>query len=106
MSLGALGLARASHAGAEDALGFVQQQHQRIEQLLREQASNSRDAQVRHALGSFVDYQHLTRRAFDEPCPASEPACEDIWASYNDDQRAEVRHLLEPLPRKRDERYL
>ncbi|HEV3192698.1 MAG TPA: ABC transporter substrate-binding protein [Polyangiaceae bacterium] len=107
LALGALGLARAVHAGAaEDALGFVQQQHQRIEQLLREPASSSRDAQVRQALGSFVDYDHLTRRAFGQPCPASEPACEDLWAGYNDNQRVEVRDLLEQLVRKKYERNL
>jgi ABC-type transporter MlaC component len=104
--LGALALARASRAGGEDALAFVQQQHQRIEQALREPASGSRDGQVRQLLGAFVDYDQLTRRSFGEPCPASEPACENLWAGYSSDQRTELRDLLEQLVRKKYEHNL
>jgi len=101
-----LSLARPTRAGAEDALAFVQQQHQRIEQVLREPASSARDAQVRQLLGAFVDYDQLTRRSFGEPCPASQPTCEDLWAGYSSDQRTEVRDLLEQLVRKKYEQSL
>jgi phospholipid transport system substrate-binding protein len=95
--------ARAADAGAE---GFVQQQHERIEGLLHQPASPSRDAQVRQALGQFVDFDGLAQRAFGEPCPSSEPSCEDLWSSYTGAQRAEVRGLLERLVRKTYENNL
>jgi phospholipid transport system substrate-binding protein len=95
--------ARAADAGVET---FVQHQHERIEGLLHQHASASRDAQVRQALGEFVDFDGLTQRAFGEPCPGSEPSCEDLWSSYSEAQRAEVRGLLEQLVRKTYENNL
>jgi phospholipid transport system substrate-binding protein len=95
-----------SSAGTDDPLGFVQQQYRRIEQLLRAPSSGARDAQVQEALGAFVDYDELTRRAFGEPCPATEPGCEDLWNGYADAQRAELRQLLEQMVRKTYQRNL
>src|SRR5579859_5281045 len=83
------GIVTASFAHAADAgpEGFVQQQHERIKGLLHQPASPSRDAQVRQALGQFVDFDALSQRAFGEPCPSSEPSCEDLWSSYSGAQR-------------------
>ncbi|HXX65588.1 MAG TPA: ABC transporter substrate-binding protein [Polyangiaceae bacterium] len=93
-------------ASAEDAQAFVQQQHHRIEQLLRQPVSSARDTQIQQALSEFVDYGELTRRAFGEPCPPSEPSCEDLWAGYDDAQHGELRDLLEQLVRKTYQRNL
>jgi phospholipid transport system substrate-binding protein len=106
-ALTALSLGAASPAGAaDDPLAFVQSQHHQIEQLLRQPASPARDGQLYGALGSFVDYDELTHRAFGEPCPGTEPSCEDLWAMYSPDQRTEVRGLLEQLVRKTYQRNL
>jgi phospholipid transport system substrate-binding protein len=101
-----LAMAPLSGAAAEDAQGFVQQQHHHLEELLREPASATRDTQVHQALAGFVDYDELTHRSFGEPCPAAEPSCEDLWAKYDDAKRAEVRGLLEQLVRKTYQRNL
>jgi phospholipid transport system substrate-binding protein len=85
---------------------FVQQRHQHIEGLLRQPPSQSRDEQVRQALGEFVDFDGLAQRAFGEPCPSAEPSCEDLWQGYSDAQRDEVRGLLEKLVRKTYEKNL
>jgi phospholipid transport system substrate-binding protein len=85
---------------------FVQQRHQHLEGLLRQPPSPSRDEQVHQALGEFVDFDGLTHRAFGEPCPGAEPACDDIWQGYSDTQRDEVRGLLEKLVRKTYEKNL
>lgn len=93
-------------AAADDAQGFVQQQHRAIEQFLHEPASEAREAKVHRALGTFVDYDELTHRAFGEPCPASEPSCDDLWVGYSEEQRVELRSLLEQLVRKTYKRNL
>jgi ABC-type transporter MlaC component len=93
-------------ATASDAQAFIEQQHRHVEQLLHTPPSSSRDTQIHHALASFVDYDDLTRRAFGQPCPESEPQCEDLWAGYNDPQHAELRGLLEQLVQKNYERNL
>jgi phospholipid transport system substrate-binding protein len=85
---------------------FVQQRHEHMEGLLRQPASQSRDEQVRQALGEFVDFDGLTQRAFGEPCPSAEPSCEDIWQGYTDAQHEEVKGLLEKLVRKTYEKNL
>jgi ABC-type transporter MlaC component len=85
---------------------FVQQEHHHIEQLLRSPESSAREAQIQQALGTFVDYGELTRRSFGEPCPAEEASCQDLWASYDDGQRTELRDLLEQLVRKTYQRNL
>jgi phospholipid transport system substrate-binding protein len=95
-----------SLAAAEDAQGFVEREHQRIEQLLRQPDSAAREGDLGKALASFVDYDELTRRAFGEPCPVAEPSCEDLWGSYSEAQRTEVRGLLEQLIRKNYEKNL
>src|SRR5580692_6583341 len=101
-------IATAATATAEDppAEVFVQQRHEHMEGLLRQPPSQPRDEQVRQALGEFVDFDGLTHRAFGEPCPGSEPSCEDLWQGYSDAQRDEVRGLLEKLVRKTYEKNL
>jgi ABC-type transporter MlaC component len=93
-------------AGSDDPQEFVREQHDRIEQLLHESVSSARDSRIREALGNFVDYDELTHRAFGEPCPRSEPGCEDLWVGYSEDQRVELRNLLEELVRKTVKRNL
>jgi phospholipid transport system substrate-binding protein len=93
-------------ASADDPQEFVRDQHHRVELLLHEPVSASRDARIRDALGTFVDYDELTHRSFGEPCPHAEPSCEDLWTGYTEDQRAELRSLLEQLVRKTYRRNL
>jgi phospholipid transport system substrate-binding protein len=104
--LSSLALTRSGHADADESQAFVRDQHHRIEQLLHEPGSSSRDARIHEALGTFVDYDELTHRAFGEPCPRAEPSCEDLWTGYSDTQRAELRVLLEQLVRKTYRRNL
>jgi phospholipid transport system substrate-binding protein len=105
-ALTALAVTAPGRAAAEDAQAFVEHQHHRIEQLLHQPESPSRDSQVHESLSAFVDYDELTHRAFGEPCPSSEPSCDDLWSKYDDGQRSEVRGLLEQLVRKTYQRNL
>ncbi len=93
-------------AGAEDAQGFVEREHQRLAKLLREPESPARQTELGKAISGFVDYDELTKRAFGEPCPASEASCENLWSGYSEAQRSELRGLLEELIRKNYERNL
>jgi ABC-type transporter MlaC component len=90
----------AGHARADPAQSFIEQEHAKLDQLLHQPASPGRDQEVDRALDSFVDYDELTRRAFGEPCPASIPSCDDLWAKYDDGQKAKLRDLLGQLVRK------
>ena len=90
-ALTAVAIGVSSSAAAEDPQAFVEHQHHHIEQLLREPQSPSRDTQVHESLSAFVDYDELTHRAFGEPCPISEPSCDDLWSKYDEGQRAELR---------------
>jgi phospholipid transport system substrate-binding protein len=85
---------------ADDAQGFIEHEYAHLAQLLRDPASSNQDAKINQALEGFVDYDELTRRAFGEPCPASLPACDDLWAKYTDAQKAELRDLMGQLVRK------
>jgi hypothetical protein len=105
-AVGALAFAVPSHAAPEDAQAFVDREHHRLEALLREPESPARDAKLNDGLGLFVDYGELTNRAFGEPCPTSEPSCDDLWAKYDPGQRSELRTLLEQLVRKNYKRNL
>jgi len=96
--LGALALSLPAHA--EDAQTFIQHEHAKLDRLLHQPESAGRDADVNAALDRFVDYDDLTKRAFGEPCAASLPGCEDLWAGYSDAQKAELRDLLSKLVRK------
>jgi ABC-type transporter MlaC component len=96
----ALALAPSSLASADDAQGFIEHEHDKLDHLLHEPASPARDAQINQALDGFVDYAELTRRAFGEPCPAAVPSCEDLWTQYADAQKEELRDLLGQLVRK------
>jgi ABC-type transporter MlaC component len=93
-------LAVALPAHADDAQSFIEHEHAKLDRLLHEPASSTRDAEVDQALDGFVDYDELTRRAFGEPCPASIPNCTDLWVGYDEKQRAEVRDLLSQLVRR------
>jgi ABC-type transporter MlaC component len=90
----------AGHARADEAQSFIEQEHTKLDQLLHQPSSPGRDQDVDRALDGFVDYDELTRRAFGEPCPASIPSCDDLWAKYDDKQKAELKDLLSQLVRK------
>jgi phospholipid transport system substrate-binding protein len=94
------------NAAAEDPQAFVEHQHHHIEELLHQPESPSRDSQVHQSLSAFVDYDELTHRAFGEPCPVTESACDDLWSKYDEGQKTELRSLLEQLVRKTYERNL
>jgi phospholipid transport system substrate-binding protein len=97
----ALALLAMTHtAHAEDAEGFIKREHTQLESMLHNPASPARDAEVNRGLDGFVDYDELTRRAFGEPCHPSITNCEDLWASYQDEQKQEVGGLLRQLVRK------
>jgi ABC-type transporter MlaC component len=87
-------------AHAEDAQGFIQHEHRKLDQLLHQPPSPARDNEVNAALDAFVDYDELARRAFGEPCPTAIPSCEDLWAAYTDPQKSELRDLLKQLVEK------
>jgi ABC-type transporter MlaC component len=93
----ALGL---TGAAPSSAIGFVRQQQQHVERVLRQRASDSRDAQLDQALKGFFDYDEIVSRAFGDHCPAGAPACEDLWSEYSDSQRAELRGLVERFVRQ------
>jgi hypothetical protein len=106
VAFAALAFAVPGHASPEDAQAFVDREHHHLEGLLHEPESPARDAKLNEGLGLFVDYDELTHRAFGEPCPPSEPSCEDLWAKYDPNQQGEVRTLLEQLVRKNYKRNL
>jgi hypothetical protein len=90
-------LALSAPARAEDAQGFIEHQHQKLEQMLHAPPSPARDADVNSALGGFVDYDDLVQHAFGEPCPASIPTCDDLWAKFTPEQRTQVHDLLKQV---------
>jgi phospholipid transport system substrate-binding protein len=93
-------LSLTSTAHAEDPQGFIQREHEKVDRLLHEPASGTRDTEINQALDTFVDYDELTRRAFGEPCHPSLPNCEDLWSQYSDTQKAELHDLLKQLVQK------
>jgi phospholipid transport system substrate-binding protein len=95
-----------ANAQGTDAQTFVEQEHKQLDQLLHQPDSASRENQIHNAMGGFVDYDELTRRAFGTPCPTAEPACKDLWDGYDDGQKTELRSLLEQLVRKTYQRNL
>jgi ABC-type transporter MlaC component len=102
LSLAVASLAVVSPARADDpaAQGFVEKEHSQINTLLRQPASAGRDAQITQTLDTMVDYDELARRAFGNPCPASEPGCQNHWADLSDAQKAEVTQKLKQLVQK------
>jgi ABC-type transporter MlaC component len=93
-------LALSGPASADDAQAFIEHEHTRLDQLLRQPVSPGREQEIDRALDGFVDYDELTRRAFGEPCPPAIPTCDDLWAKYDDRQRSELKDLLSELVRK------
>ncbi len=100
LSTALFALALAGHARAEDPQGFIEHEHTKLDQLLHQPPSSAREQEVDRALDGFVDYDELTRRAFGEPCPPSVPSCDDLWAKYDEGQKAELKDLLSQLVRK------
>jgi ABC-type transporter MlaC component len=93
-------LAVAAPAHADEAQGFIEQQHQKLFAMLRAPASPARDTQVNSALDTFVDFKELVPRAFGEPCHASLPNCEDMWAHFDKKQQGHLFDLLKAVVEK------
>jgi ABC-type transporter MlaC component len=104
LQAGFLSVALATSAGvslADDgAQSFVQREHVKVTELLKQPASPARDGQINRALEAMVDYEELTRRAFGSPCPITEPACTNHWMPLSDAQKVEVTDLLKRLVEK------
>ena len=98
----AVSLAIAAPAIAQDAGAqtFVESEHTQINTLLHQPSSAGRDAQINHTLDGMVDYDELARRAFGNPCPAAEAACQNHWADLTDAQKAEATSKLKQLVEK------
>jgi ABC-type transporter MlaC component len=92
--------------GPGDAQSFVQREHEKLMGLLRQPASPARSAQVQRELDTVVDYEELARRAFGEPCPATEPSCTDHWSELTPEQKTEVTGLLKQLVQKNYQKNL
>jgi phospholipid transport system substrate-binding protein len=96
-----LAVAPLAGAGADDgAQAFVQTSHTKLEGLLKQNPSGSRDAQVAALLNSMVDYDELTRRTFGQPCPAGGSSCTNHWSDLTPAQQSEVKDLLRKLVEK------
>jgi ABC-type transporter MlaC component len=95
------GLAFAAPASADEgAEKFIQNEHAKLETILRQPASAARDAQVTNTLDTMVDYDELGRRAFGQPCPHAVSACTNHRGELTDQQKAEVTGLLKKLVEK------
>jgi phospholipid transport system substrate-binding protein len=93
IALFASGTARAD----DGAQTYLEAQHQKVNALLHQPASASRDAQVSAILDQMIDYSELARRTFGQPCPAAVPSCTNHWNDLTDAQKAEVTGLLKKL---------
>jgi len=91
----------AAHA-ADDAAaqGFVEKQQHRLEALLREPKSATRDEKISRELDTMVDYDELTRRAFGQPCPHTIPQCTNYYGQLSPEQKKQVGDLLKRLIEK------
>jgi phospholipid transport system substrate-binding protein len=89
-----------SASADEGAQKFVQNEHVKLEKLLRQPASAARDGQVTQTLDTMVDYEELAHRAFGEPCPPSHPSCVDHWKELSKQQQDDVSKLLKSLVEK------
>ena len=95
------GLALAGTASADEgAQKFIQNEHVKLEAILRQPASAGRDAQITNTLDTMVDYDELARRAFGQPCPQGVSNCVNHWNELTDQQKAEVTGLLKKLVEK------
>jgi phospholipid transport system substrate-binding protein len=90
----------------DDPLGFVQRETQKLSGLLHQPKGSGRDAQVQQELDAMVDYDELTRRAFGQPCPASESGCTNDWTTLTPAQQSEVGGLLKRLIQKNYQKNL
>lgn len=82
------------------AQSFVQQEHSKLENLLRQPASVTRDSAVTNTLEKTIDYAEIARRAYGEPCPASIPGCKDWWTTFTPEQKDQVTALLRKVVEK------
>jgi phospholipid transport system substrate-binding protein len=91
-----IGLALPAAAQA-NAQAFVEQEHGRLSNLMKQPAAASRDASISQELDRMVDYDELARRTFGKPCPAAISQCQNHWDGLTDEQKREVTGLLKKL---------
>ncbi len=89
-----------AQAAASPAQDFVEKEHNKLDALLKQPASVSRDTQVNTTLDGMVDYDELTRRAFGKPCPPGISECKNWWDTYSTDDQKELTTLLKRLVEK------
>jgi ABC-type transporter MlaC component len=87
---------RVARADDDSAIAFVQSEHGRLMELLREAPKAAR-ARQQALLQELLDHDELVRRAFGQPCPVMMADCTNHWASLKPAQRAEVTQLLTRL---------
>lgn len=92
--------AEAHAEGASPAQDFVAKEHNKLEGLLKQPASVSRDSQVNSTLDGMVDYDELTRRAFGKPCPPGISECKNWWDTFGAEDQKELTALLKRLVEK------
>lgn len=100
IAFGLLATPAHAYAGETEAKAFVEREHVRLTTILREPAGAARDAKVTQALGSMVDYNTLTQRAFGSPCPVGVSGCTNHWNDLTQAQKDEVKGLLQKLVEK------
>jgi phospholipid transport system substrate-binding protein len=94
-------------AYADDgAQTYLEAQHQKVNALLRQPASASRDAQVSATLDQMIDYSELAKRTLGQPCPSAVPQCTAHWNDLTDAQKTEVTGLLHKLVAKNYQKNL
>jgi phospholipid transport system substrate-binding protein len=99
-------LASSGAASAEDPQAFIEREHTRLEQLMKQPETAGRNEQINQVLHGMIDYNELARRAFGEPCPINEPGCKNLWATFDEAQRAKLKDLLRQIVDKSYRRNL
>ena len=93
-----LAVAASASALAQTPDDYVKTEHVKLETLLKQPESTSKDSQIATTLDAMVDYDALTKRTFGEPCPTA--GCVDHWAALSPDQQTEMRALIKQLVQK------
>ncbi len=92
-------LASSAAAIAQTPDDYVKSQHTKLEGLLRQPDSSTKDTQISATLDSMIDYDALVKRTFGEPCPVA--GCTDHWThDLSADQRIEISGLIKTLVQK------
>ncbi|MFO0663574.1 MAG: ABC transporter substrate-binding protein [Polyangiaceae bacterium] len=80
--------------------GFVENVHGKLNALLKQSASASRETQITAEMDAAIDYDVLARRTFGDPCPIGIKTCTNHWKDLTDAQKAETKDLLKKIVQK------